>query len=109
MDVRAFGSWMSAPKCLFFQDSEGLTEAFAPGRRRDIRVDVRAISGPKPLAAWAIRNAIRANRFARESFATETPIFIARQANLPESLPLKFPTLGRSAAPNLFMLGALFA
>ena len=32
MDVRAFGSWMSAPKCLFFQDFEGLTEVFAPGR-----------------------------------------------------------------------------
>ena len=25
MDVRAFGSWTSAPKCLFFQDFEGLT------------------------------------------------------------------------------------
>ena len=45
MDVRAFGSWMSAPKCLFFQDFEGLTEVFAPGcppgcphgRPRDIR------------------------------------------------------------------------
>ena len=32
MDVRAFGSWMSAPKCLFFQGLEGLTEVFAPGR-----------------------------------------------------------------------------
>ena len=32
MDVRAFGSRMSAPKCLFFQDFEGLTEVFAPGR-----------------------------------------------------------------------------
>ena len=32
MDVRAFGSWTSAPKCLFFQDFEGLTEVFAPGR-----------------------------------------------------------------------------
>ena len=31
MDVRAFGSWMSAPKRLFFQDFEGLTEVFAPG------------------------------------------------------------------------------
>ena len=29
---RDFGSWMSAPKCLFFQDFEGLTEVFAPGR-----------------------------------------------------------------------------
>ena len=32
MDVRAFGSWTSAPNCLFFQDFEGLTEVFAPGR-----------------------------------------------------------------------------
>ena len=32
MDVRAFGSWMSAPKCLFFQDFEGLSEVFAPAR-----------------------------------------------------------------------------
>ena len=32
MDIRAFGSWMSAPKCLFSQDFEGLTEVFAPGR-----------------------------------------------------------------------------
>ena len=31
MDVRAFGSWTSAPKSLFFQDFEGLTEVFAPG------------------------------------------------------------------------------
>ena len=31
MDVHAFGSWMSAPRCLFFQDFEGLT-VFAPGR-----------------------------------------------------------------------------
>ena len=43
-DVRAFGSWISTPKCLFFQDFEGLAEAFAPrrppgyprGRPRDI-------------------------------------------------------------------------
>ena len=32
MDVRAFGSWMSAPTCLLFQDFEGLTKVFAPGR-----------------------------------------------------------------------------
>ena len=74
MDVRAFGSWMSAPKCLSFQDLAGLTEVFARGRPpgyprgcpRDIRPqtysvgccfvpDQRAIpagptpSGPDPL------------------------------------------------------------
>ena len=32
MDVSAFGSWMSSPKCLLFQDFEGLTEAFVPRR-----------------------------------------------------------------------------
>ena len=32
MDVRAFGSCTSAPKSLFFQDFEGFTEVFAPGR-----------------------------------------------------------------------------
>ena len=48
MDVRTFGSWMSAPKCLFFQDFKGLTEVFCPPDvRRDIRVDVRGISSPK--------------------------------------------------------------
>ena len=30
-DVRAFGSWMSAPKCLFFLGFEGLPEGFDPG------------------------------------------------------------------------------
>ena len=47
MDVRVFGSWTCAPKCLFFQDFEGLTEVFALDVRQDIRVDVRKISGPK--------------------------------------------------------------
>ena len=47
MDVRAFGSWMSAPKCLLFQDFEGLTEVLPLDFRRDIRVDVRGISDPK--------------------------------------------------------------
>ena len=42
VDVRALGSWMSAPKCLFFQDFEGLTEVLP-----DICVDVRGVSGPK--------------------------------------------------------------
>ena len=30
MDVRAFGSWMSAPKCLFFQGFEGPAQSFQP-------------------------------------------------------------------------------
>ena len=42
-----------------------------------------------PLVAWAMRNAIRANRFAQIAFAIETPIFIARQADSHE--PLEFP------------------
>ena len=32
MDVRAFGSWMSVPKCMFFEDFESLPEVFDPGR-----------------------------------------------------------------------------
>ena len=59
MDVRAFGSWMSAPKCLFFQDFEGLTEAFAAGGGV-LPPDVRRISArtsagyPAPkLTLWA--------------------------------------------------------
>ena len=47
MDVRAFGSWISAPKCFVLQDFEGVTEVFTPGRPPDIRVDVPGISGPK--------------------------------------------------------------
>ena len=31
MDVRAFGSWTSAPTCSFFQYFKGLTELFARG------------------------------------------------------------------------------
>ena len=34
VDVRAFGSWMSAPKCLFFQDSDRLDRSFGPGYPR---------------------------------------------------------------------------
>ena len=36
-----------------------------------------SLQGPRLVVAWAIRNAIRANR-SRESFAIKTPIFIAR-------------------------------
>ena len=32
MNVRAFGSWDVRTEMLFFQDFEGLTEVFAPGR-----------------------------------------------------------------------------
>ena len=31
VDVRAFGSWISAPKCLFFQDFECPDRSFEPG------------------------------------------------------------------------------
>ena len=40
------------------------------------------------LVAWAIRNAIRANRFTRVN-RNWNPIFIARRAGSPESL--EFP------------------
>ena len=35
MDVRAFGSWMSAPKCLFFQDFDRSDRSFGPGYPRE--------------------------------------------------------------------------
>ena len=42
MDVRAFGSWMSAPKCLFSWIFEGPDRSFLPPDvHQDIRVDVR--------------------------------------------------------------------
>ena len=48
VDVRAFGSWMSAPKCLFFfQDFEGPDRSFGPGYPREWPPDVRGISVPK--------------------------------------------------------------
>ena len=31
VDIRTFGSWMSAPTCLFFQGFEGSDESFDPG------------------------------------------------------------------------------
>ena len=34
VDVRAFGSWMSAPKCLFFLDFERPDRSFGPGYPR---------------------------------------------------------------------------
>ena len=47
VDVRAFGSWMSAPKCLFFQDFEFPDRSFGPGYPREWPPDVRGISVPK--------------------------------------------------------------
>ena len=47
MDVCAFGSWMSAPKCLFlFQNFDGRPKVLPPDVCR-IRMDVHRISGPK--------------------------------------------------------------
>ena len=61
MDVRAFGSWTSAPKCLFSQDFEGLTEVFAPGRPpeypRGHPPDIQP-QGPK-LTLWAAFSLLR--------------------------------------------------
>ena len=47
VDVRVFGSWMSAPKCLFFQHLEGPDRSFGPGYPREWAPDVRGISVPK--------------------------------------------------------------
>ena len=52
VNVRAFGTWMSAPTCLFIQDWTTLTEVFG----RDIRAnDPRMSAGcPSPkLLLWA--------------------------------------------------------
>ena len=48
VDVRAFGSWMSAPKCLFFfQDFDRPDRSFGPGYPREWPPDVRGMSVPK--------------------------------------------------------------
>ena len=47
VDVRAFGPWMSAPKCLFFQDFDRPDRSFGPGYPRGWPPDVRGISVPK--------------------------------------------------------------
>ena len=60
------------------------------GRSKNITLSRSVFWTAGSLVARAIRNAIRANRFtridSRESFAIETPILIARQADSPESL-----------------------
>ena len=47
VDVRAFGSWMSAPKCLFFQDLGRPDRSFGSGYPREWPPDVRGMSVPK--------------------------------------------------------------
>ena len=50
VDVRALGSWISAPKCLLFQDLERPDRSFGPGYPREWPPDVRGISGPKTFS-----------------------------------------------------------
>ena len=47
VDVRAFGSWISAPKCLFFHNFDRPDWSFGPGYPHEWPPDVRGISGPK--------------------------------------------------------------
>ena len=47
VDVRAFGSWISAPKCLFSRILSALTEVLGRDIRANDPPDVRGISGPK--------------------------------------------------------------
>ena len=47
VDVRDVGSWISALKCLFFQDFECPDRSFGPGDPRKLPPDVRGISVPK--------------------------------------------------------------
>ena len=52
VDVRAFGSWMSAPKCLFFQYFEGPDRSFGPGYPREWPRMSAGYPSPK-LPLWA--------------------------------------------------------
>ena len=47
VDVRAFESWMSTPKCLFFQDFDCPDRSFWPGYPRKWPPDIRGMSVPK--------------------------------------------------------------
>ena len=47
VDVRAFGSWTSTPKPLFFQDFVCPARSFRPGHPRERPPDVRGMSVPK--------------------------------------------------------------
>ena len=47
VDVRAFGSWMSAPICLFFENFHRPDRSFGPGYPREGPPDVRGTSVPK--------------------------------------------------------------
>ena len=47
MDVRAFGSWCPHRNACFSRISRAWPKFLPPDVRRDIRVDVRGISGPK--------------------------------------------------------------
>ena len=46
-DIRAFGSWMSALKCLHFHDFDRPDRSFGPGYPREWPPDVRGMSVPK--------------------------------------------------------------
>ena len=111
VDVRAFGSSMTAPKCLFFfQDFERPDQVLG----WDIRaIDPRMSAGypSKNFLLWADFSFLNGSllsgtgdsqRDLREStrlgsFAIETPIFITRQADSPESLEF----LIQSESPDL--------
>ena len=47
LDVRAFGSWTSAPKCFAFQDFDRPGRSFGPGYPREWPPDVRGMSVPQ--------------------------------------------------------------
>ena len=75
--------FLEFPSCAGFPSGSGFPAGSAPSAGSAIALCSRI------LVARAIRNAIRARVDSRESFAIETPIFIARQADSPESL--EFP------------------
>ena len=70
VDVRAFGSWMSAPKCFFSRMFTALTEVFG----RDIRAnDPRMSAGyPSPkLPLWADFSFLRFRKLEKAAAVSE--------------------------------------
>ena len=78
MDVRAFGSRMSAPKCRFFLGFEGLPEVFDPGCPHESPKFVRGISGPETFSG---------RFFVPESEATSNPEVFKKFPRCPQKFP----------------------
>ena len=105
MDVRAFGSWMSAPKCLFFSRIlRALTEVLG----RDIRAnDARMPAGypARKLPLWA-DFLFLTNNLAWQNWLGESVMILKRMAKLRSCVPhTKYktppnPKIHREIHPN---------